>query len=310
MLKFIYKFLFWLADKNFILYNKYKLIIIKFIQFYIPWYYKISKKEYGLNTCVKRRNKIIISLTTIPSRVKTLPLCIESLLRQTMKPDKIILWISKEEFESFNFVNELLQQKNRGLEICYCDDDLKSHKKYYYTMKKYPNDIIITVDDDVYYPEDLVENLMKQYKKEESKNCVICYTAIEITFKNNTQVDKYINWKQISPNTHNPSYLLLAVGIGGILYPPNCLNKDVFDKEKINTLSLYASDLWLKVMELLNNTKVKTVDKYSRMWIDIPDTQREALWKYNIVRHKNDKQLKLLLNEYNISLKYYSKLNK
>lgn len=311
MLKLIYKFLFSYNYEKYEICKKWNIIVTKFVQLYMPYYYKVSKKDYGLNKSKKRKEKIIISLTTIPSRMKTLPLCIESLLRQTLKPDKIILWISKEEFKDFKLEHKLLSQKKRGLEICYCDDDLKSHKKYYYTMQKYPNDIVITVDDDVYYPENLVEELIKGYEEnKKNKNCVICSISNEILLKNNNQIEKYINWKQISSKTVNPSFLLLAIGINGILYPPGCLSPMSFDKEKIKSLSLYASDLWLKIMELLNNTKVKNVYKYNKMWVTIQNTQQKALWKYNVIKHKNDQQLKALLNEYNIDLKLYADLDR
>ena len=46
-----------------------------------------------------------------------------------------------------------LDQQKRGLTIRFCED-LKAHKKYYYAFKEYPDDIVITVDDDVIYPQE------------------------------------------------------------------------------------------------------------------------------------------------------------
>lgn len=306
MLKFIYKFLIPYRGKmkENIFSTKWNEKIDEFIQCYIFRYYEISKKKYGLNT-KKRKKKIIISLTTIPSRVNKVPLCIEGLLRQTVKPDKIILWLAKEEFENIILNENLINQKKRGLEIRYCDN-LKAHKKYYYTMKKYPNDIVITVDDDIYYPEDLIENMIKVHK--DYKHCVICYAAHEITFKNN-KIQKYSAWNGLSPNIVKPSYMLMPVGWGGVLYPPHCLNKNFLDKEKIKELCFYSDDLWLKAMELLNHTRVKKVNRYTKRWTKIEDTQKETLSKYNVDMQKNDEQLKNVLEEYNINLKdfYFKK---
>src|SRR5699024_12638905 len=65
------------------------------------------------------------------------------LLRQTYPPDKIILWLAKEQFEGRNTLpNNLLDLEKRGLEIVFCDEDLRSHKKYYYAIKKFSKDIL------------------------------------------------------------------------------------------------------------------------------------------------------------------------
>lgn len=299
MLSFIYKFLIPYKKQKGLnpkLYSLWNNLINKFVQIYLPLYYKISRKKYGLNKH-QRNKKVIVSLTTIPSRVEKVYLCIEGLLRQTVKPDKIILWISKDEFKNIKLNRKLLKQKKRGLEIYYCDN-LKAHKKYYYTIKNYPNDITITVDDDVYYPENLVENLLEIYKL--YPQCVICNAAHEMTFKNNGEVQKYSNWNSLSPGLIKPSYILMAVGWGGVLYPPNCLSHNFLYKEEFKEICFYNDDLWLKIMELLNNTKVKKVNKYTRIWAQIPDTQEKALFKINVVKHKNDEQLKAILKEYNI----------
>ena len=42
--------------------------------------------------------KVIISLTSYPARIDTVHLTIRSILRQTVQADKILLWLSIEEF--------------------------------------------------------------------------------------------------------------------------------------------------------------------------------------------------------------------
>jgi hypothetical protein len=72
---------------------------------------------------------------------------------QTYKPDKIILWLAKSQFP--NKENDLpikvTELVNYGLSIMWVDKDIKSYKKLIPTLKLYPNDIIITADDDLYY---------------------------------------------------------------------------------------------------------------------------------------------------------------
>lgn len=59
-----------------------------------------------------------------------------------------------------------------GLEIRFCDD-LRSHKKYYFAMQEYPEDIVILFDDDMFYPKNTIKKLYELYKKFPSDICAI-----------------------------------------------------------------------------------------------------------------------------------------
>ena len=110
-------------------------------------------------------------MTSIPDRINKTWITIESLFRQTYKPDRIILWLSKEEFKNFPLPSALKTQQKRGLQIKYCDN-LMSYKKIYYTAKENPNSYIVTVDDDIIYAENMLEELVRTYKQ--NQGCIIC----------------------------------------------------------------------------------------------------------------------------------------
>ncbi len=63
----------------------------------IEFYYKIPCFRTGIISSREQR-PVVISLTTIPSRLDKAWLTIESLLRQSKKPNKIILWLAEDEF--------------------------------------------------------------------------------------------------------------------------------------------------------------------------------------------------------------------
>ena len=67
-----------------------------------------------------------------------------------------------------------------------------SYKKLVPTLDLYPNDIIITVDDDVYYSNDLVLSLYNSYLNDMDK--ISCLRASVITFKNDGTVAPYNEW--------------------------------------------------------------------------------------------------------------------
>ena len=66
----------------------------------ITWYYRIFKRrKQGISPGNKRRRKVIVSMTSIPARIDKVWITVESLLRQTYKPDEIIVWLALDEFE-------------------------------------------------------------------------------------------------------------------------------------------------------------------------------------------------------------------
>lgn len=119
-----------------------------------------AQKEVSV---LNNNSEIIISLTSFPARIATLHLVIKSLLKQTVLPEKITLWLSKEEFpdEMENLPQNLISLCKNGLEIFFVPDNLRSHKKYFYAFEKYQNMRIVTFDDDLIYGDDTLERLLK-----------------------------------------------------------------------------------------------------------------------------------------------------
>lgn len=250
-----------------------------------PLYCKINTKRSGLNSGI-RKHKITVSLTSFPNRIDKVYLCIESLLRQKCRPDGIILWLAKSQFQNVKIPKKLLDLCEFGFEIRYCDEDLGPHKKLYYSLKEYQDDVVITVDDDVIYSEKLIEKLYGAYLLNHS--CVCCTMAHEITLDKNDKPLKYDNWNGNAIGIKGPSHKLVAIGVGGILYPPSCFDDEYFDLNLIRNMCLSTDDLWLKFTEIRLEIKVFKVDKYSKIPITIRDSQKIALTKVNNGKGKND----------------------
>lgn len=239
---------------------------------------KVEKQtisNYGLNT--KPRDKsIIVSLTSYPARIQSVHETIITLLNQTVKPDKIILWLSEDEFvdKEENLPSELLALREYGLIINWCNKNIKSYKKLLPALEQYSNEIIITADDDVYYDRFLIESLYNAYLK--NPNYIYTRRAVEMDFQDT-------NLKYISPrkNYYNhrqeASFLNQQMGGSGCLYPPNSLHKDVF---KISLLPTH-DDAYFWAMAVLNNTKIQIVDGYNRNLIFRKGTQEQGLINLN-----------------------------
>lgn len=263
----------------------------KYFNIFTPFVYKHTLfKPYGL-TKKKRNVKIIASLTSFPARIESVWITIETIMRQSVKPDEIILWLAKSQFNEIESVpKSLINQIERGLTIKFCDD-LRSHKKYYYSMKENPNDIIVTFDDDMFYPYNTIEKLFNMHRK--LPNDVICSCA---SFLEKGLIES--DWIKPVEAVISSAFLSM-VGCGGVLYPPHSLYKDTFNKEIMFKCTPNADDLWLTMMAFLNDTKL-TCLRYQPYPITITDTQNHSLFVTNNSNAglNNDVQWKSLLKEY------------
>ena len=189
---------------------------------------------------------------------------------------------------------KLLRQQNRGLEIRFCED-LRSHKKYYYTMRNSPNSIVITVDDDTFYPEDLVEKLMETH--EMYPNTICCNLGHLISSKGG-RIQPYVTWLSGADGCEQPLHKLVPIGCEGVLYPPGSINENVFDKNQIQELCPLADDLWLKAMGTLNGVKAVKSNGTSITYANLISAKSSSLNKINVDQNMNDKQIENILTHY------------
>jgi len=247
--------------------------------------------------------KIIASLTSYGKRVNTVHLAIETILNQTHKADKVILWLAEDEFNENNIPNSLKSLVPRGLEIDFCED-IKSYKKLIPTLKKYPNDIIITFDDDIYYRDDVIEKLYNSYKKEPES--IHCMRGHKMKFLSNGFLDSYNNWSMCIDKSVASLDIFPTTG-GGALFPPNIFPSHTFKKELFMSLAPHADDVWFKAMSLLNNIKSVVVEHeavgYSKRLKYIDNTQTNGLWVKNRNEEDgNNKQIKDVFTKYKLFL--------
>ncbi len=113
------------------------------------------------------KRRIVASLTSYPARIETTHLAIRSLLAQRVLPDLVVLYLFKEEFprREEDLPAELRQLLSHDVQIRWVDINLKPHKKYYWALQEFSDDIVITFDDDLVYRNSLIGELMESYRK-------------------------------------------------------------------------------------------------------------------------------------------------
>lgn len=272
-----------------------------FIDSKLFYYLGLTKtKNKGL-TKIKRQPELVVSLTTFPAREEFAAQTIETILSQSLLPDRIVIWLSEDECGGKIIPHKLSQFEKKGVEFRFTKYCLRSYQKLIFTLLEFPDSIIITVDDDVIYQEDMIEKLFLNYILH--PDVISCHRAHLIKIDKDGNVLPYKEWK-MRISDHNPSFLHLATGVGGVLYPPYCLFPDIVDIEKIKNLAPTCDDLWFWGMEVLNGYKVQVVNgnnsklKYASGSQDLGKGGENQLHNNNVEQGWNDIQLKNILIEY------------
>lgn len=115
---------------------------------------------------VKHNNdRIIVSFTSWKKRIHLVASIVRKMMSQTLKPDKIVLNLSSDEFKGkeSDLPTELVSMQNEVFEINWVKENTRVYKKNIPTMEKYPDDIIVSIDDDIDYPDNLIEVLYRKY---------------------------------------------------------------------------------------------------------------------------------------------------
>lgn len=255
----------------------------------------------GLNKEV-RDKRIVVSLTSYGRRVsKTVEYTIISLLRQTYKPDEVILWLDCDNWNENNIPACLKKLKIYGLSIMFCED-IRSYKKLIPALRNRPDCLIVTTDDDVFYRKDTIERLVYQYKKDPKK--IYCHTAHGVTLNKDNTISSYSNWVEDVNGSSGP--FVFPVGEGCILYDPNLLYKDITNEKLFLKLAPLADDLWFYFMEALNGTEccqLKHLHKVPYMPIDMfyqHFHKGSSLRHDNVNENMNDEQIRSIIEYYGI----------
>lgn len=236
---------------------------------------------------------VIISLTSIPSRLASIHLTIRSLLLQEKKPEKIILWLH---FDLRNQLPKSLAELQGNLfEIRYVDLNC-SHRKLIHSLEAFPDKIIVTCDDDLMYDSTWLLRLYKDHER--YPGSVIAHECRLIAYDAEGNTLPYKSWKTES-RTDLTEKWLMPIGYGGVLYPPSCLYKDVCNRDLFLKLTPHADDLWFKAMSLLKNTPTRRSSMPGKKPTPIIGSQKFSLKKNNVKNNGNFLQWAAVFEYYN-----------
>jgi len=230
---------------------------------------------------------IIISLTSFGNRLEESAYrAICTLLDQTVEA-RVVLYLDKH--------SPTPKLRNlTSLEIVEGCKDIGSYSKLVWALQQFPNDTLITADDDVYYPRNWLQMLLEQHEKYPDK--IIAHRAHGVTFKNDG-LAPFLEWHERVKDAP----VLFPMGVGGVLYPPDSLHEDATNSELFLKLSPRQDDIWFWAMAVLNDKQHHVVPNGYR-WSNRIDENNKAggtcLWEYNIFGGGDDVQLKAVVEYY------------
>lgn len=245
--------------------------------------------------------KLIGSLTSYPARITTVHRVIETILNQSVSLDKVILYLADEQFPDRQLPQTLTDlAKNGKFEVRWWARDIKSFKKLIPALKEFPDDNIVTFDDDILYPPNIIERLIKKHQKYPH---AICGCRIRLITSKNGDIGEYKTWKRCKKwrlflYGGKPKFRNLATTGGGTLFPPHSLHPDVFRDDIFMDLCPTTDDLWFCAMAILNGTKTAPAGSSEKITV-IEESQTEALMYDNTQGKKlNDKNMNNIMDAY------------
>ena len=274
--------------------NHYKYLIICMLENILIRHADISKcklmDDDGVN--------IVCSLTSFPLRINECFYAIKSILLQSVKPNRIVLWLASSQFPDKKLPKSFEELIKIGVEIRYCED-LRSHKKYFYMLQEQKeNELIITFDDDIIYHPDTISRALDMHEK--YPNCIVCNDAKLIELRDDKQsLASYNKWQKVQDGTKEPDIYKYSIMTGsGCLYPYGVIPDAIFNEQQIRNLAFTADDLWITFTAKAFQVSVIPTTIVAKNYTTVSNSQRLHLAQINCLGVGNDNTINNMLNLY------------
>lgn len=218
-----------------------------------------------------------VCLTTYGVRLAHVHLVVESIARGRARPAMLILWLSPGD-AARPLPRGLMRLQRRGLSVRVCEE-LRSHKKYYPFMAGREADdlILVTADDDVYYPRDWLSDLTRSWQSDPS--AVWCFRSRTMLLDDG-RIAPYRAWPLSKGK--GPSFRLVPTGVSGVLYPPAVVEEVRSRGMQFLDLAPTADDLWLHSLAVSRGVHVRRVAHRARHFAVAPSAKGSNLMSDNL----------------------------
>lgn len=203
-----------------------------------------------------KQKKVIVSLTSFPAAIPYAKDAVKSILAGNTLPDKVVLYLTFSQFKDSKIPIELmaLANNNQLFEIRNYNEDIRSYRKLIPALKDFPNDIIVTVDDDVKYHKNMLRDLL--YLHKQIPEVIIANRAKKIKLNAPYRKWKKYRWYHFLFNKIHYSFKNIQTGVGGVLYPPNSLSEEMLNSNIFKEIAPTNDDIWFWAAAVAKGTYV------------------------------------------------------
>lgn len=229
------------------------------------------KQKYNKTYDDLFKSDIIVNFTTWKKRECFVPKMIDTITKQTLKPTKIVCWLSSEEYQNkIPTVIENLLKEGKINEVNFVEGNTYAHKRWE-TFKKYNNCYNIMVDDDIYYDKNYIKELYETALKNQGTNIV--WTSC---------VEDFVKNKRIFKSYESKSKRLCSF-CGMTCLPPYTFPVESFEYQKLrDEFVKKCDDSWCKAFYLKNDINTISIhDRNKVNWKEIEGTETNGLWAEN-----------------------------
>lgn len=223
------------------------------------------------------KEQVIVSLTSYGQRISRIMPTINTLQKQSRKPDKIVIYIA---YQDEALVTDELRNANL-VEIRFCEDTL-SHKKFN-GIYDFPDSYIAIADDDLLYHEDWLKVLLQT--NQINRKCVTAHVTFILE-------QPGTNWGRVATRKDNISsmrgrYHFYIMSGPGVLIPPHC---DLHELKEGFKFCPHCDEKCLTYLLAYKNIPVLATsmqpDLYHSESYKIPN---DALWENYNCKHQKER---------------------
>jgi hypothetical protein len=185
--------------------------------------------------------RVVVSLTTIPSRLTRLRPALNSLLTQDYPPSAIYLAVprqSERERKPYQMPGWLAEHP--AVTVIDCERDWGPASKLLPTLlaeRERPDTLVIAVDDDNVYPREMVATFVKFSQR--LPDAALCFRGHVVAGR----------WKEspavFGTRVSAPTRMDIITGCGGTLVKPRFFDDAVFDYSGAPPSAFFVDDVWI-----------------------------------------------------------------
>lgn len=206
-----------------------------------------------------QRPQVVVSMTSFPQAISFAIKAVRSLLAGSVLPDKLVLYLTFSQFGKAGLPDELQQlaESNPIFEVRNYDRDIRSYRKLIPALSDFPDAIIVTVDDDVWYHRHMLRDLLNLHSQ--LPHAVLAHRAKRIVPGKPYRKWKKFRWYDFVFKRIHRSFANLQTGVGGVLYPPHSLRRDMLDVDLFTKFAPSCDDIWFWAAGVTNGYPVVPV---------------------------------------------------